>query len=228
MSDCERHCDWRCSVKTLTVAVVAVAVLICFPASAEADRRGLGSSEGGATLDRGHIFWIGAGYPMFEIGWGMALHPLVDIMVHAELLYGSPNEVDDTIIGGGGGVRTRVALVRGRTSAAVTMDLSADAFGEGGGAGALLDLVSPGVELSFRVTPWISIHARMQLVLCYVTRPARFFGGFEIGTGVTIKLTRSLSFFGSASTGTSLSNADDPGAVRLDVIVGLEFRLGHR
>ena len=208
--------------------MTAAAVLLCLPAPAEAFRRGLGSSLGGATRDRGHIFWIGAGYPALELGWGMALHPIVDIMVHAELLYGSPNQVEETIFGGGGGVRARVALLRGRTSAAVTMDLSADAFGEGGGAGALLDLVSPGAEISFRLNNWLAIHARLQLVLCYVTRPSRFYGGFEVGAGVTMKLSRSLSFFGVASTGTSLGSADDPGTVRLDIRVGLELRLGHR
>jgi hypothetical protein len=206
----------------------SLAVVLSLPATVSAYRRGLGSSIGGSTLDRGHVIWIAGGYPSLGLGWGMAVHPLVDLMVHAELLYGSPNEVDDTIVGGGGGVRARVALLRGRTSAAVTVDLAADAYGEGGGAAALLDLVSPGAELSFRLSPAIAIHTRIQVALAYATQPNTFFGGFEVGAGVTVGLTSHLAFFGTASTGATLSTSSGHGAVRLEALVGLEYRLGHR
>lgn len=218
----------RASGLRLVAAAAGLAVALSFPASASAYRRGLGSSIGGSTLNQGHVIWVGGGFPWLGVGWGMAVHPLVDILVHAELLYGSPNQVDETILGGGGGIRARVALLRGRTSAAITMDLAADAYAEGGGAAALLDLVSPGAEVSFRLSPSIAIHTRIQITLAYVTQPDEFYGGFEVGAGVTVGLTSSLAFFGSASTGTSLSTLNDPGAVRLELLVGLEYRIGHR
>ncbi len=218
----------RRRLRGLGAALIAALLVLCLPATAQAYRRGFGTSLGGATLDVGHVLWLSGGYPMLGVGWGMAVHPLVDLMVHGELIYGSPNQVDRSIVGGGGGVRARIALLRGRTSAAITLDAAADAYVEGSGAAALIDLISPGVEISFRLGPSIALHTRMQVVLGLITRPMDLTGGFEVGAGVTVGLTRALAFIATVSTGVTLSGADEPATVRLEALVGLEYRLGHR
>lgn len=154
------------------------------------------------------------------------MHPWVDLLLHGEVTLGHPAQVDRLIVGGGGGLAGRLGLVRGRTSLAVTARLGATAYGEGGGAAALVDIVSPGIDLSFRVTGRAALHTGLRVVLGYVTEPAAFVGGFEGRFGLTIGLTDSLALLGSIASGATLWGAQGPATARLEVMVGLEVRLG--
>jgi hypothetical protein len=197
--------------------------MIALPSSAHGYRRGLASSFGGATLDSGHVAWIALGYPDMGLGWGMALHPRVDLLVGANVVLGHPAQVDRLVVGGGGGLVARFGLIRGRTSLAATARLSATAYGEGGGVAALVELLSPGVDLSFRLGPAVALHAGIRLVLEYITEPAAMIGGFEAHGAVSVRLSRHLGLVGGLSVGGSLQNTRDSATARAQATVGLEY-----
>lgn len=211
------------------VAALALgALLLGLPTTAQAYRRGLGSSLGGATLGQGHVLWIAAGYPVTGIGWAVALHPRFDLGVNANVSYGNPANIGEGLFGGGGGVTGRFALLRGRTSAALNFGLAATAFSEGSGAAAFVDLGSPAVMLSFRVARLVAIHGGIRVVLHYITEPADFVGGFEARGGTTIGLTSHLALTLSAAFGMTIWGPYDPGTARVEVMAGVEYRLGNR
>lgn len=223
----------RFSSVVITIAVVLCS--FCAPGEARAWRRGLASSIGGATLDEGHLIWLSTGYPRTSIGWAMALHPLFDLGVTADVVYGSPVVLGDAMIGGGGGVQGRVALARGRLSAALSFGVSALAFRAGGGAAALIDLGSPSAEISIRFGDRFALHASLQLVLQYITAPvlqyittpAQVIGGFEAGAGATVALGERLALVFSIDYGMMLWQVQESGVAHLEVIVGVEYRLGE-
>jgi hypothetical protein len=223
--------------KRYTAVAIAAAVVLCSfgtPNEAHAYRRGLASSIGGATLDQGHAIWLATGYPRTSIGWAMALHPVFDLGVDAEVVYGSPVVLGDSMIGGGGGVHGRVALVRGRLSAALSFGVSAIAFFQGGDSAALIDMGSPSAEISIRFSDRFALHASLRLVLQYITAPvlqyittpAQFIGGFEGGAGATVALGERLALFFSLDYGTTMWRAQESGTARLDITLGVEYRLG--
>lgn len=238
MSGYARRCAsgsraWALACRAALAAAVIFGVLVA-PRAALAYRHGLGSSIGGATLGRGHALYLTAGYPTTTLGWAMALHPRVDLGVHAEVVYGHPAWLGEEMYGGGGGVRARVALLRGRTSLAVVVDLAALAFAEGTGVAALVDLGSPALEISFRLGPRLALHAGLAVPLHYVSAVSSQFatrshllGGFEARGGVTAEVRPGLSLIGSVAWGATIWSAQDHATARLEVLFGLEYRLGR-
>jgi hypothetical protein len=214
-------------------AIVALGLLGA-PREAQAYRHGLGSSIGGATLGRGHVLYLMAGYPTTTLGWAMALHPLVDLGVHADVAYGHPAWLGDEMYGGGGGVRARVALLRGRASLALVVDLAAIAHAEGTGVAAFVDLGSPALEISYRLGPRLALHAGLAVPLHYVSSvssqfatQSHFVGGFEARGGVTAEVRPGLSLVGSVAWGATIWSSRDYAPPRLEVLFGLEYRLGR-
>lgn len=221
----------------LSLGAAAIVVLfcsLCAPGEALAYRRGLASWIGGATLDQGHMISLSTGYPRTSIGWAMALHPLFDLGVSVDVFYGSPVVLGDAMIGGGGGVHGRVALARGRLSAALAFGVSAIAFGAGGGAAAIIDMGSPSAEISIRLGDRFALHTSLQLVLQYITAPvlqyittpAQVIGGFEGEAGATVGLGERLALVFSVAYGMTIWQAQESGKPRLEVIAGVEYRLG--
>jgi len=237
MSACERHCASASRARARACRALAVAAiglgLLAAPHEAQAYRHGLGSSIGGATLGRGHVLWLAAGYPTTSLGWAVALHPLVDLGLHAEVVYGSPAWLGEEMLGGGGGVRARVALLRGRASVALVVDLAATAYAEGTGVAALVDLGSPALDLSFRLGPRLALHAGIGVPIHYVSSVSsafatstRVLGGFEARGGVTAVVRPGLALVGSVACGATIWSSRDHATARLEVLVGLEYRPG--
>ena len=207
-------------------AVTVACALLASPDSAHAYRRGLASAVGGATIQEGHVAWLGLGYPSLGAGWGMAVHPVIDLLLHAEVIVGHPGQVDRFAVGGGGALAARFGLVRGRTSLALTVRAGGIAYGEGSGVAALIDIVSPSVDLSFRLSPRVSLHTGIAVPLQYVTEPAQLTGGFMGSAGLSARLTEGLALIASVAAGGTLWTAQGAATARLDVMVGLEYHFG--
>jgi hypothetical protein len=150
----------------------------------------------------------------------------VDLLLHAEVDVGHPAQIDHLVVGGGGGVVARLGLVRGRTSLALSARLGATAYGEGSGVAVLLDIVSPGADVSLRLTDRAAIHAGLRVVLGYVTEPADVIGGFEARVGASVRLAGRLGLFGTVGGGGTLWSAHQPATARLEAVVGLEYVIG--
>jgi hypothetical protein len=169
------------------------------------------------------VAWLGLGFPSLGAGWGLAVHPVIDLMVHAEVAVGHPARLDRLVVGGGGGAAARFGILRGRTSLAITVRAGAIAYGEGSGVAALVDLVSPSVDLSFRLARGVALHTAIRVLLQYVTDPAQMTGGFEGRAGLSARLTRSLALIASVAAGGTLWTAYGHGTARLEVLVGVEY-----
>ncbi len=208
------------------IAAVLLASALTVPSAAEAYRRGLDSWLGGATLDDGHVLWFIAGYPSLSLGWGVAVHPRIDLGVLALVAYSDPAHLGESLVGGGGGLRVRFGLIRGRLSLSAIVDLNATAYTEARGTAALLHLGSPTLALSIRLADRVALHVSIRAVIQYVTAPAELIGGVEGAGGVTIGLTRRFALLASVSYGTTLGAPHSPGAGRLEALIGLEYRLG--
>jgi len=174
------------------------------------------------------VIFVAAGYPRTTIGWGVALGSRFDLGLRADIYYGSPLAFEPSEIGGGGGLEGRVALVRGRVSAALVFGFAATVFKEGGGVMTLLDLGSPSAELSLRLSDRIAFHGAVRGVLGYVTRPSDLVGGFEARLGATFVLYSALALFLRLSSGATIWSGQKPATPRLEGLVGLEYRLRHR
>lgn len=228
MQDYGSLCGWASEScrRRLAALALAAAIVLALPGTALGYRRGLATALGGAPLGQGHLLWLQAGFPSTQLGWDVGLHPLVDFGLSAAVVYSDPTELAAPMVGGGGGARLRVALLRGRASLGATVEVGATAYPESTGVAALLDLGSPSLLLSYRFSERVAAHASIQVVLQYITAPARFVGGFEGGGGVTIGLTEQLALTVSAAVGTSIASDTNVGTARLSAHLGLEYRLG--
>jgi len=217
----------------MTSAFFAAALLLTlvFSASrAEAYRYGLASTLGGATLNHGHQLSLAAGFPRTTLGWLAAAHPSVDLGIYLELIYSHPAQLGEELIGGGGGVVARFALLRGRTSIAIVLDFSASAFAEGRGAAVLIGLGSPSLQISFRLNDRLAVHGVVGAKIDYVTVLNQLFGGVEARGGVTLRLNERWALFGTAAYGLSVHNLDthQQASVHLEALLGVELALGER
>jgi len=182
---------------------------------------------GGSTLQSGHAIRLRAGFPSVEIGWAMALHRRIDLMAHLGAVYSSPAELGDWIAGGGGGVAARFALLEGPTALAATVRFGAIGYGEGFGNAAMLDLGSPGLELSIRLNSRLAAHAGLRVALFYVSRPAKFLGGFEGRGGFTLRVLAALSLFVDGSLGATLEDDQENANLTFALTSGLEYLFGR-
>jgi hypothetical protein len=212
------------AARGIAAALVAASVLGS-PGIAEGYRRGLASSVGGASLGRGHVAWIGLGYPRAALGWGVAVHQRVDLLLEAEAAFGHPAQSDRLIWGGGGGLTLRVGVLRGRTSLALSARAAATVYAEGGGVAVLLDLLSPGVELSLRLSPIVALHASLRVPLHYLTQPPSFGGGYEARCGVSVVVWRDLAVFTVIGAGATLWSVHGAGSPRVEAVAGIEYRI---
>jgi hypothetical protein len=212
-------------------ALFAAALLLALafsPSRAEAYRYGLGSSIGGATLNQGHLLFLAAGFPRTTLGWLGNLHPMVDLGLYLELTYAHPAQLGEELIGGGGGGIARFALLRGRASVAIVLDVSAVAFAEGRGAAVMIELGSPSLELSFRLNDRLAVHGAVGVKIEYVTVHGQLLGGVEARGGVTFRVAERWALFGTAAYGLSVTNLNtyQEASPRLEALVGVELSLG--